>query len=169
MRKTLRANCFWQATKPIFSNKISSYKKTTFCVLILKTLAVSVLVLAKTTVFNQCVKKKFKFENLLTNLSKLFSCIPLELFAACLWSRISALKLTNDYLKTCKMRTKPCANYNFCQDILSGVPHGFILRAVLRNIFMCNLFISVQGKYFSGNLFYKTKEQVSKCSYFVLY
>ena len=153
MRKTLRANCFWQATKPIFSNKISSYKKTTLCIFILKTLVVSVLVLKKIIAFNQCMKKKYKFENLLTNLSKLFSCIPLELFATCLWSLISALKLTNDSLKTCNIRTKPCANYNFWQDILSRVPHGFILRPVLRTIFMCNLFISVQGKYFSGNLF----------------
>ena len=74
------------------------------------------------------------------------------MFYAVTGVQLSNFKLTIDYLKTGKMKTSLC-NLKFLGELFFfGVQQGSILKPVLHNIFMNNLYIGVQHNYFSSNL-----------------
>ena len=90
------------------------------------------------------------FGALLTDLSKAFNCLSLELFIAKLDAYgfdKTSLILMYSYLSNqrVKQRVKINDSFSSWSDILFGVPQGSILRYLLFNIFICDMF------YFMGN------------------
>ena len=84
---------------------------------------------------------------LLTDLSKVFDCIDLELL---LIAKLHAYgfdtyapKFIYSYLKGRKQRTKK--NSSYCQfvEILLGVPQGSILQPLLFNAYICDIFYDI--------------------------
>ena len=83
------------------------------------------------------------FGALLTDLSKAFDCLPHELFIAKLDAYgfdKSSLKLIHSYLSNRKQRVKVNDRYSSWSEILFGVPQRSILRPLLFNIFICDMF-----------------------------
>ena len=83
------------------------------------------------------------FGILLTDLSKAFDCLSYELLVAKLHAygfSISALRLIYSYLANRKQRTKINSSYSSWEEILFGVPQGSILRPLVFNIFLCDMF-----------------------------
>ena len=83
------------------------------------------------------------FRAILTDLSKAFNGISLELIIAKLHAygfRLRALRLIHSYLTNRKQKTRLNGNYSSSEEILFGVPRGSILGPLLFNIFLCNLF-----------------------------
>ena len=67
---------------------------------------------------------------MLTDLSKAFDCLSLELFIVKLNANgftLPVLKLVHDYLSDRKQRTRVNNSYSVWFEILSGVPQGSIL------------------------------------------
>ena len=80
------------------------------------------------------------FGALLTDPSKAFDCLPHELLIAKLHAYgvdIPSLKLLHSYLTKRKQRVKLNGTWS---EIIFGVPQGSILRPLLFNIFLCDLF-----------------------------
>ena len=78
------------------------------------------------------------FGALLTDLSKAFDCLHLELLIAKLNAYVfslTALKLVHNYLSNRNQRTKINSTYSSLLEIIFGVPQGSILGFLLFNIF----------------------------------
>ena len=81
---------------------------------------------------------------LLTDLSKAFDCLPHDLLAAKLHAygfSTDSLKLINSYLTERKQSVKINDQFSSWLDIVVGVQQGSILRPLLFNIFLCDMFL----------------------------
>ena len=99
------------------------------------------------------VNNKKVFGALLTDLSKGFECIYHDLLITKLNAyglSLPVLKLVHNYLPNRKQRTKNGAAYSIWEEIFSGVPQGLILGPLLLNIFLCDLFLTIEGNYFTN-------------------
>ena len=82
----------------------------------------------------------------ITDLSKAFDCLDHELLTAKLNAygfSLPALRLINDYLSNRKQRTKIDNTYSTWLDIIFGVQQGSILGPLLFNVFLVDLFFTV--------------------------
>ena len=75
---------------------------------------------------------------------------------------LTALNLIHNYLTKRKRRTEINHSYSLWGDILFGVPHGSILGPILFNIFLSDLFLTVDDIYIANyaddNTIYKKHE-----------
>ena len=93
------------------------------------------------------------FGVLLTDRSKAFDCLSHDSLIAKLHAYgpdLASLKILQDYLTNRKQRTKVDSFYSSWEKILSGVPQGSILRPILFNIFMCDMFLILKTTSFTG-------------------
>ena len=91
------------------------------------------------------------FGALLSDLSKVIHCLNHELLIAKLNTfgfTLPALKLIHNYLLNRKQRVPVNESYSLWQNILFGVPQGSILDPLLFNIFMENLFFTLNNTEF---------------------
>ena len=100
--------------------------------------------------WKHAVDNKSVFEALLTDLLKAFDCICHDLLIAKLNAyglSLPALKLVHNYLQNRKQRTKNGTAYCLWEEIFSGVRQELIFGQLLFNIFLCNLFLTIEGNY----------------------
>ena len=80
----------------------------------------------------------------LTDLSKAFDCIDHELLIAKLYAYgfdNSSLTFLYSYLSERKQRTKINSSFICWAEILFGVPQGSVMRPLLFNAYICDLFL----------------------------
>ena len=90
------------------------------------------------------VDNKKVFSALLMDLSKELDCLSHDLLMAKLNAyrfKLAALRLIQNYLPNWKQRTKINTEYSSRENKLFGVPKGSILRPLLFNIFLYDLFL----------------------------
>ena len=103
--------------------------------------------------WEHAVNNKKLFGALLTDLSKALACICHDLLIGKLNAyglSLPTLKLVHNYLQNRKQRIKNSTAYNLWEEIFSGLPQGLILGALLFNIFLCDLFLTVGGTYLTN-------------------
>ena len=96
--------------------------------------------------WKRSVDKGKVFGALLTDLWKAFDFLDHELLTAKLNAygfSLPVLRLINDYLSNRKQRTKIENAYNTWLDIIFGVPQGSIPGQLLFNVFLADLFFTV--------------------------
>ena len=96
--------------------------------------------------WKRSVDKGKVFGALLRDLSKAFDCLDHELLTAKLNAygfSLPALRLINDYLSNRKQRTKIENTYSAWLDIIFMVPQSSILGPLLFNVFLADLFFTV--------------------------
>ena len=96
------------------------------------------------------------FGALLTDLSKAFDCLDNELLMAkrnAYGFGLLALRLIHDYLPNRKRRTKINCSYGDWLEIVFRVPQGLILRAILFNIFLTDLFLIMNDLIYFWRIF----------------
>ena len=82
------------------------------------------------------------FGALLTDLSKAFDCLLLELWIAKLQAYgfcLNVLRLVHSYLTNNEQKTKMNTKYSSWEEMLFGVPQGFI-QGLFFDAFLCDLF-----------------------------
>ena len=88
------------------------------------------------------------FAALLTDLSKVFDCLSHDLLItklnACRFN-ISALRFVYSYLKNRMKRTKIYSEYSCWEEILFGVLQRSIFGSLLFNMFLCDLFLTMEN------------------------
>ena len=87
------------------------------------------------------------FGALLTDLYKAFDCLDHELLIAKLHAygfSLPTLRLINDYLSDRKQRTRIGNSFSDWCEIILRVPQGSILRPLLFNIFLADLFLALK-------------------------
>ena len=93
--------------------------------------------------FKKTLDNKSKFGALLTDLSKAFDCLNYELLIAKLdaygFDQLS-LEVILSYLSRRKHRTKINNRSSEWADIVAGIPQGSILRPLLFNIYINDIF-----------------------------
>ena len=94
----------------------------------------------------ESLDKNESYGALLTDLSKAFDCLPHDLIIAKLnafgFDSIS-LKCIYNYLTDRRQRVKVENYYSLYNNISEGVPQGSILGPLLFNIFLCDLFLTI--------------------------
>ena len=93
---------------------------------------------------------KKTFRVLLTNLSKAFDCLSHVRLLTKLHGygfSIPVLRFVCSYLKN---RAKINSAYSSWEEILFGVPQGFIVGPLLFNIFLCDLFYKMNDTNFAS-------------------
>ena len=108
--------------------------------------------------WKRSIDKSKVFGALLTDLSKVFDCLDHQLLTVKLNTycfSLPALRLINDYLSNRKQRTKIENTYSTWLDVIFGVPQGSVLRRLLFNVFLTDLFFVVNdidiGSYADDN------------------
>ena len=80
--------------------------------------------------------------------------------------RIAGLRLIHSYLTNRRQRTKINMSYSPWEEIVFGLPQGFILGSLLFNIFLCNLFFIMKETDFSSyaddNTPYRTADTIEE-------
>ena len=87
------------------------------------------------------------------NLSKAFDTLNHKLLIAKLGAYgfdTKALYYVNSYLGNRKQRVRVNSNFSSWQEIITGVPQGFILGSLLFNIFVNDLFLFVSSSNLSN-------------------
>ena len=87
------------------------------------------------------------------NLSKAFDTLNHKLLIAKLGAYgfdTKALYYVNSYLDNRKQRVRVNSNFSSWQEIITGVPQGFILGSLLFNIFVNDLFLFVSSSNLSN-------------------
>ena len=85
---------------------------------------------------------------LLTDLSKVFNCLPHDLIIVKLHAYgfdKASLRLMHSYLTDRYQRVKINNFYSFWSPIKNGVPQGSILGPILFNIFLCDMFFMIDN------------------------
>ena len=95
--------------------------------------------------WQESIDLRLEFGILLTDLSKAFDCLPNNLFFAKLLAYgfdDKALRFIYNYLGHRRQRTRIGDSYSSWQEMLYGVPKGSILKPLLFNADLCDLFIT---------------------------
>ena len=96
----------------------------------------------------QCLDLNQSAGFLLTDLSKAFDCIQHDLLIAKCYAYGVDLKSVSylyDYLSNRKQRVRINNDFSEWKDVKYGVPQGSILGPLFFNIFLCDLFLAMEG------------------------
>ena len=143
-------------TEKIMNNQLSTYFEkiiSKFQCAFRKGFSTQHCLLLRLEKWKHNVDNKKVFRALLTDLSKAFECICYDLLIAKLNAydlSLTAFKIGHNYLQNRKQRTKNGTAYSLREEIFSGVPQGLIMDPLLFNKFLCDLFLTIEGNYFTN-------------------